>query len=184
MPLPISHGLLGASIVAAIHPHPTRRYCLPLLAGAVLANCADLDFILVSVLGSKSWHRTFSHSLGFAVIVALVIFLIMGASRVREATAYSLAFMSHGILDYLTTKHGGGVQLLWPFSLERMKLGMLGLSEVPSRLPLPEVLRALLIEFMIFAPLFAAALFIRLYVSRRGPSRNRPFLGPRTSRSA
>jgi membrane-bound metal-dependent hydrolase YbcI (DUF457 family) len=110
MPLPIAHGLLGATLVAAIHPEPAKRYSIPLLAGAFLANAADLDFALVFVLRSKAWHRGFSHSITFALIVGLIFVLFLGKCHIREAIAYGLAFASHAILDYVTTKEGGGVK--------------------------------------------------------------------------
>lgn len=46
MPLPLAHGLLGASLVA-VFPLSTKRYFMLLLTGAFFANLADLDFILV-----------------------------------------------------------------------------------------------------------------------------------------
>src|SRR4030095_6344337 len=102
MPLPVAHGLLGASVIAAGYPQLTKRYFLPLLAGAFLANLADFDFILVFIFHSKSWHRGFSHSILFGLIVCLILVLSLGKRYIREAIAYGLAFTSHGILDYVT----------------------------------------------------------------------------------
>jgi membrane-bound metal-dependent hydrolase YbcI (DUF457 family) len=164
MPLPVAHGLLGASVIAAAHPQPTKRYFMPLLAGAFLANVADLDFILVFTFHSKSWHRGFSHSILFGSIVCLILVLCLGTRHLREAVAYGLAFTSHGILDYLTTSEGGGVELLWPFSSERFVLGWVGLSEVPSKLTAVEVFKALGLELMVFAPLLMLVLGFRKYV--------------------
>ncbi len=156
MPLPIAHGLTGAVLVAALHPNPaSRRYGVALLAGALLANAADLDFALVWAFHSRAWHRAFTHSLFFAAVVGLLFVAVKGRARLREALALGLAFLSHGALDWFTTREGGGVELLWPFSSERMMLGMWGLSEVPSRLPPSGVLKALLIELLIFGPLLA-----------------------------
>lgn len=168
MPLPLSHGLLGASLIAAVHPHPARRYFLPLLLGAFLANAADFDFLLVFALNSKAWHRGFSHSLIFASIVCLIFMLLLGRNRIREAIGYGLAFASHSALDYVTTKEGGGVELLWPFSSERLGLGWIGLSELPSRLPEMEIIKALVVEFLIFAPLLALIVGLRKYAMERG----------------
>src|SRR5687768_9709515 len=133
MPLPVAHGLLGASIVAAIHARPKKRFFIPLIAGALLANAADFDFALVFILHSKSWHRGFTHSIIFALLVWVVFVLSLGLRRLRPAVAYGLAFASHGLLDYITTREGGGVELLWPFSSGRLMFGLVGLSEVPSR---------------------------------------------------
>ncbi|HYG80999.1 MAG TPA: metal-dependent hydrolase [Pyrinomonadaceae bacterium] len=173
MPLPIAHGLVGASVVAAIHPRPARRLFLPLLAGAVLANAADLDFLLVFALRSRAWHRGFTHSIAFALAVCLLFALSFGWRRIREAAAYGLAFASHAVLDFATTKEGGGLELLWPFSTERLRLGWWGLSEVPSRLPAAEVLKALATEAALFAPPLLLILLLRRTLAARGAAPRR-----------
>ena len=169
MPLPVAHGLLGASIVVALHPQPTRRSLIPLLAGAFLANAADLDFLLVFALHSRAWHRGFSHSIMLALVVGLIFVLSLGRRQIREAIAYGFAFASHGILDYLTTKEGGGVELLWPFSAERLVFGWVGLSELPSRLPALAIVKALGVELMLFTPLLLLVLGLRKYVWKDAP---------------
>src|ERR1051325_9125712 len=115
MPLPLAHGLVGASVVAALHPRPTRRRFAPLLAGALLANCADLDFTLVALAHDRSYRRGFTHSLAFALALCAASLVAFGRPRVREAPAYGLAHAAPAPLDYSTTKFGGGVELLWPF---------------------------------------------------------------------
>lgn len=167
MPLPVAHGLLGASIIAAIHPQPTKRHALPLLAGACLANAADADFLLVLSFHSRSWHRGFSHSLMLALFICLLFLLSLGRRRIREALAYGLAFASHGPLDYVTTKVGGGVELLWPFSPVRLGLGWVGLSEIPSRMPALGIVKALAVELLLFAPLFVLSMWSRMYIWKR-----------------
>jgi membrane-bound metal-dependent hydrolase YbcI (DUF457 family) len=71
---------------------------MPLLAGAFLANLADLDFILVFIFHSKSWHRGFSHSILFGLIACLILVLSLGKRHLREAIAYGLAFSFAGDL--------------------------------------------------------------------------------------
>ena len=166
MPLPVAHGLLGASLVAAIYPQSTKRYFIPLLMGAFLANAADFDFALVFILHSKAWHRGFSHSIILALIVCLIFLLLLGKLHIREAIAYGLAFASHGILDYVTTKEGGGVELLWPFSSERLVFGWVGLSELPSRMPPIEIVKSLVLEFALFTPLLLLVIGIRKYLGK------------------
>jgi len=161
MPLPIAHGLLGASIVALLHPLFKKNYAFPLIGGLVLANAADFDFALVFLLGSKEWHRGFSHSILFAVIVLLVILMANRFRQIKVSAAYGLAFASHFILDFITTKVGSGVELFWFFNKERFGLRWFGLSEMPSKLPFPEVLGAILLELIIFGPLFGLALYFR-----------------------
>jgi membrane-bound metal-dependent hydrolase YbcI (DUF457 family) len=161
MPLPVAHGLLGASIVAALAPRLTRRsYVIPLLVGALLANAADFDFLLAFALQSKEWHRGFSHSIVLGLLCLLPA-LPLGKQRIKEMLAYGLAFTSHGILDYVTSKEGRGVELLWPFSTSRLKLGWCGLSEIPSKLTGVEIIESLALEFLLFVPLLLVVLLLR-----------------------
>lgn len=161
MPLPIAHGLLGAAAVAAIHPKPSARHFLPLFAGAFLANAADFDFGFSVFFGLKEWHRGFTHSLSFALLFTLILIFWLGRNRLREALAYGLAYASHCILDFATTKEGRGVELLFPVTTDRFGLRWLGLSELPSRLSVTEILTTLGLEILIFAPLLALVLWLR-----------------------
>jgi membrane-bound metal-dependent hydrolase YbcI (DUF457 family) len=161
MPLPVAHGLVGAAVVAALHPRPLRLRRLPLVIGGALANCADADFLLVWWFGSKAWHRGFTHSFAFAAALALVAFAVWGRSHFREALAYCLAYASHGALDFLTTKAGGGVELWWPLTPARYGLRLWGLSELPSQLTPAEVTAWLLLELLIFAPPLLLVLLLR-----------------------
>jgi membrane-bound metal-dependent hydrolase YbcI (DUF457 family) len=161
MPLPVAHGLVGAGVVAALHPQPFRRGGLPLLVGAVLANCPDLDFGLVLLTHDRSWHRGFTHSLAFGLLLTVTALAAWGRTRLREVLAYGACYTSHGLLDYSTMKFGGGVELLWPLTRERYGLRLWSLSELPSRLPPAEVLRWLSVEFLIFAPPLLILLLLR-----------------------
>jgi membrane-bound metal-dependent hydrolase YbcI (DUF457 family) len=161
MPLPVAHGLVGAAVVAAFHPQPLGRKGLPLVVGALAANCADLDFVLVALTHSKSWHRGFTHSLAFSLLLTALGLALWGRARPRKVLTYGACYTSHGLLDYVTTKFGGGVKLLWPVSRERFGLRLWGLSELPSRLPPAEVLRWLGVEFLIFAPPLLLILWLR-----------------------
>jgi membrane-bound metal-dependent hydrolase YbcI (DUF457 family) len=160
--MPIAHGLLGASLVAAVLPRANpRRYALSLAAGAFLANTADLDFGLVFALHTRGWHRAFTHSFGFALLVWLILFFLLGRRHARKSAAYGLAYASHAVLDFATTKFGGGVELFWPFTSERFALGWLGLSEIPSRVSPVGIVKYLVVELLIFAPPFLALLLWR-----------------------
>lgn len=161
MPLPVAHSLVGAAVVAALHPQPRRRRFVPLFVGAALANCADLDFALVVLTHDRSYHRGFTHSLAFALAVCAASLACFGLARAGEALAYGLAYASHAPLDFATTKLGGGLELLWPFSPERFGLRLFGLSELPRMLPPAAIVRAALLEFLIFAPLLLLVLLLR-----------------------
>jgi membrane-bound metal-dependent hydrolase YbcI (DUF457 family) len=166
MPLPVAHGLCGASIIAATHPDPTKQHYLPIFVGIVLANAADSDFLLVLIFQSRDWHRDFTHSIVFSLVVFLFLLLALDKRRKREAIAYGLAYASHGLLDYLTTKEGAGVKLLWPFSQVSLGLGWIGLSELPSRLPAIGIIKAVAMEFLLFTPLFVLILLSRKYLPK------------------
>jgi membrane-bound metal-dependent hydrolase YbcI (DUF457 family) len=162
MPLPISHGLFGASVVAALYPGKiSPRLAAPLFAGAVVANLADLDFLLVFVTHWMKWHRGFTHSIAFAVLVLFLFLFFFGKERVREALAYSLAFASHFVLDFLTTRAAGGVELFFPFSRGRYAARWFGLSENPYDMTWAERFQAVLVEFALFFSLLAVILFLR-----------------------
>ncbi|MFL6334111.1 MAG: metal-dependent hydrolase [Pyrinomonadaceae bacterium] len=169
MPMPVAHSLFGASFVAAVLPRAGRpRYRLALAAGAVLANAADSDFILVFLFRSRAWHRGFTHSLVFALAVFVCLLLALGRRRVREAVAFGLAYASHVLLDFATTREGGGLELFWPFSPERLGLRWWGLSEIPSRLPPAAILKYLALEFVLFAPPLILLILLRRGLFRRG----------------
>ena len=161
MPLPFAHGLLGASIIAAIHPKPFDKHWFPLLLGGFLANAADFDFALVFLLGSKEFHRGFTHSVMFAVVIFAGCLIYFGLEKYREALAYGLAFASHFILDFITTKIGGGLEIYFPFSKERIGLRWFGLSEVPSKLTVLEIFQAISLELLIFIPIFLLIYFFK-----------------------
>lgn len=95
-----------------------------LLAGIAASIIPDLDVLAFRIgipYASAFGHRGFSHSLLFALIVA-----VTGAGLARYLTSTPkhafwflfVAVASHGILDAFT--NGGlGVAFLWPFSSER-----------------------------------------------------------------
>jgi inner membrane protein len=95
-----------------------------LLAGVAASAVPDLDVLALSwgvPYAGPLGHRGFSHSLLFAVALAL-----LGAAAARALRAppgRTFAFLlvagaSHGALDTLTTG-GLGVALLWPWSDRR-----------------------------------------------------------------
>ena len=167
MPMPFAHGLLGATIVSAVHPEPTRYYGAPILTGMILANLPDLDLITVPIIHSRGWHRTLTHSLFTAVVLLLVLIFAFGRKHLREALAYGLAYMSHGLLDFATTTMGGGVALFSPFSWHRFRLDRFSLSENPAKFPPDVILKMIGWELLIFLPPLVVLLGVRIYSSKR-----------------
>ena len=95
-----------------------------LISGIAVSVLPDLDVLAFRYgisYASNYGHRGFSHSLLFALILAL-----LGACAFRDfQTSFGRAFLflflaavSHGILDAFT--NGGlGIAFLWPWSTER-----------------------------------------------------------------
>ncbi len=168
MPFPVAHGMIGASIIAA----SGRNFSLnqgwkPLLLGAALAICPDFDFFFPWVL-HLGWHRGFSHSIAFALLVSLLNSALLGKFKTKETIVYGLAVISHDLLDFLSTKSMAGVELLWPLSNHRFKLGLFDYPEFyvdPRFQTLTDsgvnMLKMSLIESLVFAPLLVTILFIR-----------------------
>ena len=100
-----------------------------LISGIAVSVLPDLDVLAFRYgisYASNYGHRGFSHSLLFALILAL-----LGASAFRYfQTSFGRAFLflflaavSHGILDAFT--NGGlGIAFLWPWSTERFFVPM------------------------------------------------------------
>jgi membrane-bound metal-dependent hydrolase YbcI (DUF457 family) len=139
---------------------PANDFRLLLLAAAV-ANAPDLDFAIVALFDAGGWHRSFTHSLAFSLAVGLAVLAYRGVGRAREAAVVALALMSHAALDFAATLRAGGVQLFWPASRQRFKLGLFGLSEFPFQFRWDELLLAVLFELLIFGPPLALLLLVR-----------------------
>lgn len=162
MPLPVAHSLLAASVVALIYSARQRQlWFLAMFIGVVIANCPDLDFIPWILFDSRGWHRGFTHSIGFSLLLSLLALGVVGWSHLRSVIAFGLAYMSHGVLDFATTLEGGGVKLLWPISDQRMALKLVSLSENALGLSFGEVISALIVETLIFLPLLILVILIK-----------------------
>lgn len=171
MPLPVAHGLIGASIVATALPDfkPARDWKLMAL-GAALSIAPDLDFFL-----RTPWHRGFTHSLISAALVGAVCFAAAGRAHLRTALGLGAAILSHGLLDFASTKAMPGVELLWPVTERRFGLGVIDYYDVTGLNPvtfmtenvLGDMLRASAIELLIFLPLLLFVLAIKWIIHTR-----------------
>lgn len=120
MPLALGHLAVGLLTDCAIEkPGTTTRKRLSLLF--LLVNSPDID-ILISWLATGSlyaYHRTFTHSILFAVIMAAVV---SNATRFWPSfprLSYKWSYwmvMSHVIADYLITPWE--VAFLWPLPFQ------------------------------------------------------------------
>jgi inner membrane protein len=122
MALSPTHAMLAMALGSAWAPKPALRVFL--FAGAACAVLPDVDLLAPLLwVGGREFHRTFTHSLVFAVLVgalaAMCVKPLMASSCTRRLALYlALATDSHGILDALTT-YEMGVAFFSPVSGER-----------------------------------------------------------------
>jgi membrane-bound metal-dependent hydrolase YbcI (DUF457 family) len=171
MPLPVAHGLLGASIVAATLPDasPLRNW-KPLLFGASLSISPDLDYFL-----GISWHRGITHSLIFAAVISMLCLAATGLAQLKMAIGYAGALFSHALLDYATTKDMPGVELLWPFSTHRFGLGLVDYYHLTGVDPVfflnrgvvMDLFKMGMLELIIFLPVFLFVLSLKWSLNKR-----------------
>ena len=142
MPTILSHAALPLAIGLALGSRVIPRRLLA--AGVVGAMLPDLDVIGFKFgipYASQFGHRGFSHSLVFALCLALAAATMSRHLRTTARGAFTFLFISvasHDLLDCLTNG-GRGVALLWPFSPERffapvqpIRVSPIGLSRFVS----------------------------------------------------
>ena len=115
MPTPVGHALGGLATAWFSNRRPSK---LLLVLCVVAAVAADLDILIQS-------HRSYTHSVGAAVLVAIVVW---GTARwlrrpphstaARVALTIAAAYSTHIVLDWLgkDTAPPEGLLALWPFS--------------------------------------------------------------------
>jgi membrane-bound metal-dependent hydrolase YbcI (DUF457 family) len=150
--------------------------------GAAVASIApDLDWIGV-ILGMPTHrvHRRGTHSLLVLVILSTGAMLTSSRNRksddLSRSIAWSVALLSHPVLDLLTTSpgavaHGYGIPLFWPVSHRRWAVrqtifnapGLIALRS-PSK-----VWKSLLPEVCILGPVAIALILAGKRFRPRGP---------------
>lgn len=174
MPLPVAHGLIGASAVAALLPLSRSRIAKPLLIGAILGVSPDFDFALNWLrISGGGWHHGFTHSIPFAFVVGLLTIILLREWKLRSFIVFSAAYVSHTLLDYLITE-SQGVALWWPFTNYRYKLRLPNPIEYSSVWEsTAEMIKVSLTELLIFAPVLLMIILIRRVVTNE--ERNRSY---------
>jgi inner membrane protein len=157
-----------------------------LLFFAALAALPDLDVVAVAcgthdhgVFG----HRGVSHSLVAAIVLGLASAALakrLGWPVVRTAVAATLAVASHGLIDALG-EGGRGIPFLWPLSDARFHSPWRVLPDAPRGLKMLSRpgLVDLAIEFVVFFPLTAFALWRGRPPPIRSPAAQAPPPAPR-----
>jgi len=174
MPLPLAHGLLGATVAAAALPRetPPRDFRRALLVAASLGVLPDFDYALnLFRPPGGGWHHGFTHSLLFALFAGLLAAVVSRERRRAFVAAFLLAAVSHTLLDLLLTE-SRGVELFWPFSARRFRLNFpnpidYSWSQTSPRAAAPDVLKICALEFLLFAPPLAFVLFLKRRRRRR-----------------
>jgi len=121
MPTIFSHAVVPVAISLGIGKKVSRRLMLWSAVCSILPDVDTLAFKLGIPYASQWGHRGFTHSIVFAMLVALIA---IAFSRKLKSPPYMVwlmvfvAVMSHSLLD-MCTDGGLGVALYWPFSLER-----------------------------------------------------------------
>lgn len=172
MPLPVAHGLLGASVAVALRRSSRPRSWKLVLIGSFLGICPDFDYLLNWLrISGGGWHHGFTHSVLFALFLGLVAATVFREREARSVIIFSAAAGSHAILDLLITE-SRGVALWWPLTDQRYKL----------KLPNPidytwsneslwdaavDLFRISLIELMIFGAIFLSAVLVRTFLVRQ-----------------
>jgi membrane-bound metal-dependent hydrolase YbcI (DUF457 family) len=168
MPLPVAHGLFGSTVLHLFgRGKPTGSKTSELLLGALLGIAPDFDYLLNYIPGlGGGWHHGFTHSIVFACMVGSLISLGAFKPSWRVAMAYSLAIISHPLLDYFFTE-SRGIELLWPLSARRFKLMIPNpidytWSNSSLSAAVLDLLRIGSAELIIFGPLLLVVLWVRM----------------------
>jgi inner membrane protein len=145
-----------------------QRLAVAMILLALLALAPDLDVIAFAlrIPYEAEWgHRGAAHSIGLALLVSLALGAAAWPGQlppVRTGLAVFVATASHGLLDTLTDG-GLGIALFWPLSNARLFAPVQPLPVAPIG---PAFLSArglavALFELVVFAPVFAVALWPR-----------------------
>ena len=126
MPTPFAHGLAGYAVLILAEPKLAsdfRGNLKAMAAGFFFGSLADVDFFIAYY--SKHpvlQHHYFTHSIFFALLIGLAMYLVLRALRksraLRTAIVLTAVYGTHLLLDYFTYDGSQpiGIPLLWPFS--------------------------------------------------------------------
>jgi membrane-bound metal-dependent hydrolase YbcI (DUF457 family) len=176
MPFPLLHGIVAASLFTALQRKISfGKDWKIMLWCAALAILPDADFLLEWVFHLRNSHRGFTHSIAFGVVAGLLVSMLVAAKKFSHRLALVLAPTSHALLDVLTTsRQGDGIELLWPLSDYRFKLGLFDyfLFNLDPRFdPWSEILirtlKISLLESVIMCPLFILLIFLKLRTQKQ-----------------
>lgn len=131
MPSPVGHTIFGLGIYI-LWCKNLRNWLkqLPLILWIIFcANLPDFDLFIGLVTGDLTkYHQTYTHTLGFALIVSLATFLVLKIKVSKSVYSITLltflAVFSNVLLDLFNydSRVPIGVMLFWPFSNQYFRL--------------------------------------------------------------
>ncbi len=167
MPTPVAHGLMGAIAVTALMPDEgTPSNWKTLLIGCGLGVAPDLD-VLLNLVGSgdRDWHHDFMHPIAFAFLMGWIVARLMNRREWKTTLIFGTAMMTHPLLDFIFTT-SDGVELFWPLSEQRLRLGSQGFGvyhwshhSLTGRAE--DLLGIVMIELLLYGSLLGAVLHCR-----------------------
>lgn len=130
MPSPVGHILGGAAVYLA--GTSARRGSRTALAGALLGSIVpDFDFIPGILIGDPgAYHHGISHSMTFAALFGVVVFLTLRRFQPRDAALEGalmagFAYALHILLDVVSVSgEGRGVPIFWPLAEESFGMNL------------------------------------------------------------
>jgi inner membrane protein len=174
----IGHVLIGMA-AARLSRERQRTIWSPVTAGVIWSGLsllpdADVFGFRLGVRYEDTWgHRGATHSIAFALGVAIAVSVIARLAKLKPVRTGLIAFavvMSHPVLDTFTDG-GLGCALLWPFSDERFFAPWTPIPVAPiGRAFLSaEGARVAAFEFVAFAPFLLYAIWPAWARYRRTP---------------
>ena len=136
MSTPVGHSLVGMCILflAACGEFFSGRPKQILLFCIIIACLPDIDFIPGIFAGNiNAYHHRGTHTLLFAIIVPLVVWLVVRSKDRLKLTVLSFALvMSHLAVDYVTVDKTEpfGIPFFWPLSERYFYSGLAFLPDV------------------------------------------------------
>ncbi len=165
---PVGHSLVGYAFYQACHGKGKLtgdwwKIVLYIFA----ANAPDLDFIPGIFLGDANrFHHGISHTLGFSLLFALMMYAIPRFRTKKDFTIFFLLYFTHVVIDFLSgdPRSPFGVMLFWPFTQEYFISSFSLFSDI-HHLFLSDLfdshnIRAIVREIMIFSPLIVLLIAI------------------------
>lgn len=174
MPFPVSHTITGLLFASFSSDFLKKPWYLEVAFVMLLANLPDFDFALVWLTGDLLWHRTFSHSILFALFTgALACWFYDKKFSWSRCLVLSLVVFSHTLLDFFTSNSVivKGVMIFWPLSQDRFTADIILYPlhnwRVYKGLDLLLKMSVMAgVELLIYLPIFGLVMLLRYFAKK------------------